>query len=229
MRNIPSVPPPKKYGQLLAAKAGFSELSSEPAIRQALWDQQGGICAYCERKLLRPALPNHRTRIEHFHPQGGLAWTADCKLCSGARSDGDAPTTWTNLLLCCDGNEYVGKPYTCDKLKGNKDICVSFRNPKLWPGGNLVIIERNGCAKAIPGLPPGADDVVRQVLNLNTPQLRDVRISILAARRKAYLKRRIRKQGMTKAERAGYAQKIRNEAVSAEYPSTLLSFAESIT
>lgn len=228
MRQILPITPPQKYVQLLAAKAAYSQLSSEPAIRQALWDQQGGYCAYCERKLRPPTALNHQSRIEHFHPQNGTIWTTDCRLCSNAQNDDEAPTSWLNLLLCCDGNEHLGRQFTCDKLKDNTDICSHFRNPKQWKGANLVSIDREGRAVAVDGLPMGAENVVDKVFNLNADHLIKVRKNIINAWRREVVNIKKKNNGLSPQEISRLADRIRKNASDREYPSTQLSVADQL-
>lgn len=221
MRRIESAPPPASHRTYRALNAAFAELSSDPAIRRALWNEQGGRCAYCERRLRNPGHPDHRTRIEHFHPQSAPAWSADCAICSGAEDNGDAPTQWRNLLLCCDGNEHSHREFTCDKSKADTDICGRFRNPKTWTRGQVAVVDRGGRARPGAGLPAGAPAVVDHVLNLNAEHLVGARKSLIAA-----YQRKLGRKGLTAAQREQCAARLRREASTAEYGSTLLMLAD---
>lgn len=228
MRQIPSTQPPARFNQLRGLRADFGEYSSDKTIRQALWDQQDGLCAYCERRLKKPSDPDHRTRIEHFHPQGSSSWTRDCQQCSGGGNNNDAPTTWTNLLLCCDGNERARQDFTCDKLKSNTDVCTDFRNPKTWGSGTLVVIDKAGIALAASGLPSDGEKVINEVLNLNAKHLVDVRKTILRAWRKEIIQKSAQQKGLSGTARSQIILRIRTEASKKEYPSTLLSLADTL-
>jgi uncharacterized protein (TIGR02646 family) len=108
MRGIYPTPPPKVHTEMRKANADYATVARENLIRRTLWDQQRGLCAYCEKQL--PSLDdvNHHTKIEHFHPQNSAVWTADCSTCSNANTTLDATTSWKNLLLVCEGTDGGG-------------------------------------------------------------------------------------------------------------------------
>lgn len=219
---------PSEYAALRAARAPFSKFSSEPAIRHALWEQQGRKCAYCERLLRDPSRDDHQTRIEHFHPQSSTSWNADCKQASGADSAVKAPTTWSNLLLCCDGNESVGKPFTCDKLKDDSEICADFRNPKLWSGhpDRLVSIDREGRAEPVAGLPVGASRVIDEIMNLNAEHVRAARKSVTDPLLREYKAWTTLHHGMSGTQRLLLAERWRTRAATSPHGTALLSLAD---
>lgn len=229
MRRIAPKTPPASHATYRANGAIFSEMSADPAIRRALWDEQQGRCAYCERVLRDPSRPDHLTRIEHFHPQSESSWGSDCGQCTGAEGRADAPTKWTNLLLCCDGSETAGYDFTCDKSKADRHVCTEFRNPKGWYSDLLVCIERSGKAVPAAGLPSGADSVIDTVLNLNANHLVDVRRRIIATRAREIRQLKARSQGLTDSQRTTIATRLRVEAETAEYPSVLLMLANWVT
>jgi uncharacterized protein (TIGR02646 family) len=226
MLRIPSVPPPAVLTTMALQGAAYREVSSDKSIRQALWMQQGKRCAYCERILRDPERVDHRTKIEHFHPQSGGAWNDNCERASGASDETRSATAWSNLLLCCDGNELARVERTCDTSKGNTDICGGFRNPKSWHAPSLVIIDDNGRAHPAGGLPSEASTVVDQVLNLNSPELVRARKNVLGARRKRIAKSKAVHQGWTGHQRSEIAAVLRRDAGSSEYGSTLISLAD---
>lgn len=229
MRRITSLAPPAQYVSLVATASDFSQLSSEQNIRLALWQQQKGRCAYCERVLRDPSRSDHRTRIEHFHPQSGSAWSSDCAFCSGARSQAAARTAWTNLLLCCDGNEAAGSDFTCDKSKANMDVCDKFRNPKVWHASRLVDIDRNGFASPVTGLPVGAADVIHLTLRLNADHLIAARLSVIAAYTRMIKKEKDKHHNLTPSRRTELAAKLRVKADDSEYATTWLSLADRLS
>ncbi|MQY31731.1 hypothetical protein NRB56_73410 [Nocardia sp. RB56] len=226
MRRIHAAPPPSSHSAGRSAHATFAELSSDPAIRRALWTEQAGRCAHCERILRDPAHPDHRTRIEHFHPQSASAWTSDCSRCSGATGNQDAPTRWTNLLLCCDGNEGAGSDFTCDKSKSDKDICGDFRNPKTWSHDRLLVVDRDGRIRPGSGLPPRAGKVADEVLKLNAKRLVIIRRKIIGARTREINKIRAKNHGLTDNMRDKRISRLHTEASTAEYASALLTVAD---
>ncbi|MEG8036451.1 hypothetical protein QP157_14390 [Sphingomonas sp. LR61] len=224
MLRIDAQPAPRKFTELRAARAPYSKFSSEPSIRRRLWEQQGGRCAYCERKLRRWDHVNHRTRIEHFHPQHGLVWTATCKGQSGASDHESAPTTWKNMLLCCNGQEHLAETdlHRCDKKKDNTDVCEDFRNPRDWHGYRLVDVKRSGKAFAVSGLPHGAQNVIDSVININDPDLVKTRRNLWASLEKkvAHLYQ------ASVADRAAVAAYLREQAKTAAFATTYLSLAD---
>jgi uncharacterized protein (TIGR02646 family) len=228
MRRIHAATPPPSHSTHRASNAAFDELSSDPAVRRALWNEQGGRCAYCERTLRDPARHDHQTRIEHFHPQSGRVWTADCSLCSGAVGNHDAPTKWTNLLLCCDGNQVAGSEFTCDKSKAATDICAEFRNPKIWTHEQVVVVDRDGRARPSSGLPAGAEAVVDAVLNLNAKHLVAARRAVIGARLRKLERMRSTHHGLTAQQREKLAAGLRVEASTAEFASALLTVADGL-
>jgi uncharacterized protein (TIGR02646 family) len=203
---------------------------SDSSLRRALWDQQGGRCAYCERRLRDPSRDDHRTKIEHSHPQSSSKWDSDCKSCSGASNHASTATTWRNLLLCCDGNELAGENFTCDTSKAGTDICSDFRNPKHWTQGDrLVEIDRSGFAKPRPGLPNAAATVIGSVLYLNAKALVEARMLVLSPRRKAINHQRRLHHGRRASLDSQIAAILRLDATTSEYGSTLLSLADELT
>lgn len=87
------------------------------AMRRALRREQGGLCAYCCRRVHPGA---HRCRIEHVVPQ--------------ARAP-ERVLEWANIVLCCDGNK--GEPpqhTTCDVHKAHRPLARLDPNayPEKW-------------------------------------------------------------------------------------------------
>ncbi|MCS5713520.1 hypothetical protein NVV95_03010 [Herbiconiux sp. CPCC 205716] len=226
MQRIKFVSPPQSYVKLRSEGADFSQLSSDTAIRRALWEQQSRRCAYCERRLKDPSKPDHRTRIEHFHPQSSDLWDGDCEEASGTVKQDKAPTSWKNLLLCCDGNERAGASYCCDKSKAGREICAVFRNPKSWPLPALVNVDRAGYATVALGLPHTADAVIKETLNLNADHLVSARKAVLAARIQQIEQQRRKHRGLTHAMRIEIIGRLRKDAESAEFGAVLLSIAD---
>jgi uncharacterized protein (TIGR02646 family) len=229
MQGIDPGNPPHELVQAVGASAAFSNVSSSSAIRQALWDRQRGRCAYCERALRAPSRDDHRTRIEHFHPHKGKAWSADCARQSGVSTAEQAAVAWSNLLLCCDGNEHAGRDFTCDKLKHDTDICSNFVNPQRWTAGALVEVGSDGRVTARSGLPSRANHVIDMVLNLNAVELVKARKAVLAARRREIQKVKTKHQGLSLRRRLEMADRLREDAKRSEYGAVLISIAERLT
>lgn len=234
MIRIVAATPPPSFAFHRANNSSYTQLSADTAIRQALFDEQRGLCAYCERALVRPADDGHqtrRTRIEHFHPQHpaeGAATRQACLMRSGATSVNDYDTTWTNLLLCCDGEEARGKPYRhCDVTKANTDICTTFRNPKTDPRPRLLDVQGGGRVVPVAGMPAEAAAQVENVLKLNGPSLVKTRDRLFSAfiRQIAAEKRR-QPYGLTSARRQTLKARLHAAAITGPYPSVALSVAD---
>ncbi|GAA4657762.1 hypothetical protein [Arthrobacter cryoconiti] len=107
-------------------------------------------------------------------------------------------------------------------------MCTEFRNPKTWGSGNLIVIDRAGIALPANGLPTDAEKVINEVLNLNAKHLVDVRKTILRAWRKEILQKSGRQKGLSGTARSQITLRIRTQASKSEYPSTLLSLADTL-
>jgi uncharacterized protein (TIGR02646 family) len=232
MIKITAATPPTIFGFYRSNESTYAQLASEDAIRRALFDEQGGLCAYCERKLAYTTGGPHRTRIEHFHPQNpAAASTLDvraCRMASGASQVADSDTTWTNLLLCCDGRESQGPSFQhCDVTKRDEDVCAVFRNPKTFPGPRLLEVQPNGTIVPIHGMPPGAAHVVNDVLMLNRKSLTTVRRRLYRSVFSHIASEKRRPPfGMTPARRSALRATLKAHARDAAHPSVALSVAE---
>ncbi|MBH0776959.1 hypothetical protein [Nocardia bovistercoris] len=153
-------------------------------------------------------------------------WTKDCALCSGASDDLHAPTTWTNLLLCCDGNERAGSVFTCDKSKEATDICAVFRNPKNWRNEQVLEVDRGGRAIPSSGLPIHATTVVETILNLNAEHLVAARKAVIAAQLREIARVKAKHHGLSSSRKAKIAAVLCVQAESAEFASVLLMVAD---
>lgn len=177
MRRIAARTPPTSLHGHRANRSSYGDLVGDVTIRRALYEEQDGLCAYCEVSLDRPEDPGHRTKIEHFHPRSGGTNEATCRVASGEQNLARADTAWKNMLLCCEGNASTGQNFHCDTSKASTDICSRFPNPKTTSLQQIVVVEPSGRVKAEP---PGEQAVVDDVLCLNIPALVEARRSIQA-------------------------------------------------
>lgn len=232
MIKITAAPPPAIFAFHRANKSRYLQLSSEDAIRKALFDEQRGLCAYCERQLNYAVGGPHRTRIEHFHPQnpapGSTLDAQACRMASGASPLADSDTTWTNLLLCCDGQEGRGAGLQhCDVTKRDTDVCAVFRNPKTFQAPRLLDVHYDGRVVPIPDLPSGAASVVDDVLMLNRKSLTTVRERLYRSLfREIAKEKRRRRFGMTAARRTALRAQLIARARDNPHPSVALSVAD---
>lgn len=98
-------------------EACYEELPAEPAkdIREQMWAEQNGLCAYCMCKLNSP----HDVRIEHYaarNPDGGSY-------------DAASTLNYKHMLGVCHGNSFwpgiKEEDKTCDAHRGNKLLTVN--------------------------------------------------------------------------------------------------------
>jgi uncharacterized protein (TIGR02646 family) len=87
--------------------------SEKKAVKDALMDEQGHICCYCERRLI-----DSDSHIEHFRPQSAPAVD---------------PLDFSNLLCSCQNRIKTGEPRHCGNLKDKWFDAVLLVSP-LDPG-----------------------------------------------------------------------------------------------
>lgn len=119
------------------------------ATLRALLEEQGGLCAYCMRRV-----GPESSHVEHIVPQSVAA-------------GGDDPLSldFGNLLAVCDGFEGSGEGLTCDRARGDASLTVNPLRPETL---SSIRYRRDGVIGADD--PTINDDVVR-TLNLNQPLL----------------------------------------------------------
>ena len=114
MRKIDKGPEPREWKNF--RKTPGVRYQSSPFLRDALLEEQGFICAYCERRIPHPDVPAEEDhRIDHLTPQ------------TMARKEGDdSDLDYDNMVICCPGNIANNKDYYhCDKAKGSKPLTIS--------------------------------------------------------------------------------------------------------
>ncbi len=136
-------------------QACYEELPREVRddIRRQLWEEQGGLCAYCMRQIRRP----EDTRIEHFdarHPKDGEYDPADT-------------LNFKRMLGVCYGNSiWPGtkeEDKTCDAHRKNTPLTVnpyhvnSIRKIRYTPDGLITSADKD------------IREDVHKTLNLNCP------------------------------------------------------------
>lgn len=139
-----------RYAKSKAAHFDGMDGMAKKALRTALLEEQGYLCAYCMSRLEDS---HHAVKIEHYEPR-----TAANEL------------EYKNLLAVCRGNE--GRPekeQTCDTRKGNRILRIDPQNElqmtEIFYEGSGKICIRNEA------LQQDLDDV----LNLNCLKLQAVR------------------------------------------------------
>lgn len=165
-------------------------------LKQQMLAEQGGLCAYCEKKISH--LDTSQQRIEHFHNKSDIStahnWALD----------------WNNVLLVCigganpeDKENYAPDHLSCDshkeqvkQVKGLPDACEGwFINPtqiqtiaRLFDfdkATGKLLVNCVACQQLV-GLPNqyGADwcmlaEKTIEILNLNCQRLCDDRLEVL--------------------------------------------------
>src|SRR5688500_15632769 len=80
--------------------------STKDACRRSLSREQGGLCAYCQRRIradeMAEGVPT--MHVEHWEP----------------RSTGEMQLTWSNLLGVCNG--VSGTARHCDAARGDRPL-----------------------------------------------------------------------------------------------------------
>lgn len=142
-----------------------AEYDAKKCLREALYKEQGGICAYCMQRLDNEQKENIITtnRIEH--------------VLSREKHD-DLKLVYTNMVMCCSGlikEERIDHIF-CDRKKKNDDIHFSPLDTKLI--ASLSYHRSNGKIFS-------ADAVwqkdIDNVLNLNDRFLMENRVAVLRA------------------------------------------------
>lgn len=134
-------------------EACYEELPAEPAkdIREQMWAEQNGLCAYCMCKLNSP----QDVRIEHYaarNPDGGSY-------------DAASTLNYKHMLGVCHGNSFwpgiKEEDKTCDAHRGNKLLTVnpydltSIRKIRYTSEGYIFSEDED------------VDEDVNKILNLN--------------------------------------------------------------
>lgn len=143
-------------------------------LRDSLLKEQGGICAYCMRriKIIDGVLTS--TRIEHIKPR------------EKSLSEGNVFETlaYGNMVLCCDGDVGKNKDFHCDRSKQNKEISFS-----LFDEVAMNSISYKTMDGTIASSNSVYDKEINEVLNLNNAVLKLNRSSVIKALTKELGKR----------------------------------------
>lgn len=168
--------------------AHFDDMPTEvkQTLRESLWREQGGICAYCMQSI---KADGQSMKIEHFHARNS-----------------DNELDYRNLLAVCHGGEDRGAlHHTCDTCKGNREIHISPLNK-----ADMLTISytSNGEIKTSK---PGGQDALDIILNLNDEYLIYNRRNKLIA-----LKREISKRYKSRTVPVQYWKKVYDQYSSRE-------------
>jgi uncharacterized protein (TIGR02646 family) len=148
------------WKQVAAGHApGWEEIPSatKRAVKEALLQEQGFICCYCERRI--DAGSSH---IEHLQPQSV------------------APAlifAYTNLLASCQGEGVLGKAAsTCGQVRGSQALPV---HPLMPDCGEYFVFRASGAIEAAPSRGAVALQAIK-ALALDHPRLNLLRREVIA-------------------------------------------------
>lgn len=154
MRKFAKSPrPPESYEKFVAENpaAKWNYLSENKDLqtiknnlKEALYADQLGLCAYCESKLhLANGAAVDDFRVEHFHPKGDKNSAVNWHL------------PWTNLLAVCtggnqnslaDSSKFTRPDFSCDVPKGERILDDIILNPccDLGEGDRIFYFRSDG-------------------------------------------------------------------------------------
>ena len=97
------------------ATPDFTQYESIPALRTALLEEQGYLCAYCMRRIPAKDIKVDATsKIEHILSR---------------ESSPDLQLSFANMAICCPGN--LNNEAHCDKLKGGNSLSFNLHTADL--------------------------------------------------------------------------------------------------
>lgn len=117
MRLIVKGKEPKEWNDY--RRTPGAEYEARKCLREALYKEQGGICAYCMRRLDNELNESITTnRIEHIK----------CR-----EKHEDLKLVYTNMVMCCNGLIERNKVShsICDRKKENNNIQISPLDPRF--------------------------------------------------------------------------------------------------
>ncbi len=140
------------------------ENADKTALRQALFEEQGGLCGYCMRRMKYVAGEVTDTRIEHLRPRA-------LSLNQGRPEE---TLLYANMILCCNGDIDNDSNTHCDRRKGGQGISFTpfddaFINTISYSSGDGRIKSSNR----------QYDEEFNTILNLNHPRLAANRHKVL--------------------------------------------------
>ena len=165
MRFIKKGPEPPAFTHWKALanedwQPSYDDLSGDPkkAVKQALIKDQGGICCYCERRLI-----DNDSHIEHCKPQH--------------LDDVDA-LDFSNLICSCQQDIKKGEPRHCGNLKGDWFDEQLFISPLTPDCADHFRFSAYGDVKAAQAGNDAANTTIVK-LGLDIPKLRALRAKAL--------------------------------------------------
>lgn len=103
---------------------------SKKCLREALYREQGGICAYCMQRL----------KNEYAEKEGDLEISNRVEHIKCRDNYPELQLDYQNMVLCCNGKTN-GSIVHCDRKKGNKEISLSPLNSDFT---DIISYKSNG-------------------------------------------------------------------------------------
>lgn len=140
------------------------EDAKKDVLRLALLEEQGGLCAYCMRRISFTTGKTTSTRIEHVKPQAlsiaeGKSWET---------------LSYGNMVLCCDGDIDGNGTFHCDRSK--EDRIISFKPFDQTVMDTISYSSNKGTIKSSN---KDYDRDFNKILNLNHPKLEISRLAVI--------------------------------------------------
>lgn len=154
------------------------DYQSIPELVDSLLEEQGYICAYCMRRIPCKdrlykrngktfVLTNEEHRIEHMLSR---------------ENHDDKKLDYSNMVICCPG--HIGNEDHCDRSKGRKDISFSPLDPHF-----IATLSYKIDGEIVSSVDKYNNEL-NDVLNLNTPILKENRKSAWEAVKNELIKQK---------------------------------------
>lgn len=155
---------PKEWEAIRNTPGIDFDTADKTVLRTSLLLEQGAICGYCMKRIHYEPGKTTDTRIEHIKPR------------SVSIAEGKASETlsYSNMILCCNGNIDNDGNEHCDKSKGERRI--SFSPLDATGMSTIAYSWRNGVIKSTD---PQIDQDINTVLNLNHKRLAANRYAVV--------------------------------------------------
>lgn len=140
------------------------ENAPKDALRISLLEEQGGLCAYCMRRVSFTRGESTATRIEHLKPRS----------LSIKEGKEEETLAYGNMVLCCDGDIGRNEEYHCDRSKG--DSTIHFNPFDHAVIDTISYSSKNGTIKSTN---PVFDRDFNEILRLNHSRLEKNRLAVL--------------------------------------------------
>lgn len=169
---------------------------SYKSVRRLMLEDQGGLCGYCEMKILD--LPSHQQRVEHYHNKSddsdseknwGLDWNNVFAVCLGGSDTKDQYCLPSNLSCDSHKGHLVQKKKLLDACEGyflnpmqvvTTPCLFDFdrSNGKLLANKDACSAIRVACDNQYGSMKELVEKTI-EVLNLNCARLCDNRLLVL--------------------------------------------------